>query len=224
MQTINPLGFDIFGRPFWAFQGAEDGDDDGGGGGQGDGTSGAGDGDDETDSDGLTAGGRKLIETERAAAREAKRALGPWRKLERELSMGPDQIREALAARGDTDKELDKVRREAESNALAKVNTRLVRAEIKAAATASFQDPEDAYAFVDLDEIDVDDDGNVDTRAVEAALKDVLRRKPHLAKQTPDDDDVRDFDGGSRTPPPKKTSMNQIIRDRAGFGSAGRAR
>ena len=66
-------------------------------------------------------------------------------------------------------------------------------------------DPEDALRLVDLSDVDVDDDGSVDRRALRAALKDLARRKPHLVKKAAkasgpagDDDEDDDEDQGSR--------------------------
>ncbi len=215
------LNTDIFGRPFSCFKGS-DGDDDAGTGGGDTGGAGDddGDGDDPNavDKDGLTAGGRKLIEQEREAAKTAKRAYGPWRKLERDFGLSVDEVRARLEGKVDDGKgnttDVDTIRREAEVAATKKVNARLVRAEVKALATATFADPEDAHLFLDLDDIDVDDDGEVDTKAIETALKDVLRRKPHLAKvtKTDGDDDMEDLDGGARRTSTKPLSMMDVIR------------
>ncbi len=218
----NTIDLDIFGRPFVTLRGsAPDGDDTGAGGDNnstaaGD-DDGAGDGEDDTpDKDGLTSGGRKLIEQEREASKTAKRALAPWRKLERDFQKSPDEIRAILEGKDTQSTDADVVRREAETAANAKVNTRLVRAEVKALASATFADPTDAHLYIDLAEVDVDDEGEVDTDAIETALKDVLRRKPHLAKVKADEErDVEDLDGGPRRTPPKPQNMTQFIRQQA---------
>lgn len=72
-------------------------------------------------------------------------------------------------------------RRNVEAAALAKANGRIVRSEIKAAAKGVLADPADALAFLDVDQFDVDDDGNVDEAAITAAITDLIARKPHLA-------------------------------------------
>lgn len=216
------IELDILGRPqlrcIWGRQDDEGGDNSTGDAGGGDDD--AGDGADDTpDKDGLTAGGRKLIEQERQAAKDAKRALSPWRKLERDFSMGPDQIREALDARGDTQKNAEKLQREAEAAALKKVGTRIVRAEVRSLATATFADPDDAVHFLNLEDYEVDEDGNVDTEEIEKDLKTLLSKKPHLAKKAGEGDDGErqetNFDGGTRTPVKKPPSMSQLIRDAA---------
>lgn len=83
---------------------------------------------------------------------------------------------------------------------------RAVRSEVKALAAAEFADPEDAHAFLDLTTY-VDDDGDVDTAAIQQDLKDLLKRKPHLAKpadtspRAPKADRTQGSSGnGNRTP------------------------
>lgn len=59
--------------------------------------------------------------------------------------------------------------------------TRTVQAEVKALAADTFADPSDAAAFLDTSKF-ANDDGEVDTAAITAALTDLLTRKPHLGK------------------------------------------
>ncbi|MDX3550976.1 hypothetical protein PV729_04185 [Streptomyces europaeiscabiei] len=67
------------------------------------------------------------------------------------------------------------------SEADRKLNARIVRAEVKAAATGKFADPADALAFLDLTTFEVSEDGEVDGTKLSAAIEDLLTRKPHLA-------------------------------------------
>jgi hypothetical protein len=83
---------------------------------------------------------------------------------------------------------------------------RAVRSEVKALAASEFADPEDAHAFLDLNSY-VDDDGDVDTAAIQQDLKELLKRKPHLAKpadtspRAPKADRTQGSSGnGNRTP------------------------
>ena len=87
-----------------------------------------------------------------------------------------------------------RVRAEAEPAAITKANTRILRAEVRAAAAGRFADPEDALAFLDLSQFEVDEDGAVEGDDIRAALDDLLARKPHLAAQ-----------GGARTPLPDRS-------------------
>lgn len=58
---------------------------------------------------------------------------------------------------------------------------RAVRSEVRALAAAEFADPDDAHAFLHLDEF-VDDDGDIDTDGIRKELAELLKRKPHLAR------------------------------------------
>ncbi|MFJ2949125.1 hypothetical protein ACIO8H_16075 [Streptomyces sp. NPDC087226] len=73
--------------------------------------------------------------------------------------------------------------RQAEATALARVNERLVKAEVKAAAAGKLADPADAHRFLDLSQFEVDDDGNVDADEVADAIADLIASKPYLAAQ-----------------------------------------
>jgi hypothetical protein len=77
----------------------------------------------------------------------------------------------------------ESLERQAEAKALARVNERLVKAEVKAAAAGKLADPGDAYRFLDLSQFDVDKDGNVDGEEVADAIDNLLRSKPYLAAQ-----------------------------------------
>ena len=77
----------------------------------------------------------------------------------------------------------DALVRQAEAQALARVNERLVKAEVKAAAAGKLADPADAHRFLDLSAFEVDDDGNVDADEVADAIDDLLKSKPYLAAQ-----------------------------------------
>lgn len=111
-------------------------------------------------------------------------------KTERGKRLAAEAKARELAATDDT----DRVRAEAEAAAITKANTRILRAEVRAAAAGRFADPEDAVAFLDLSQFDVDEDGAVDGDEIRAALDDVLARKPHLAAR-----------GGIRTPLPDRS-------------------
>lgn len=70
--------------------------------------------------------------------------------------------------------------------------------------TIEWHDPEDAFKLIDLSEVDVDEDGTVDAKALRAALKDLAKRKPHLVKksntrQRQDDDDDEDGESDEDT-------------------------
>ncbi|MGH3997483.1 MAG: hypothetical protein ACRDTJ_08480 [Pseudonocardiaceae bacterium] len=67
--------------------------------------------------------------------------------------------------------------------ALAAANTRIVKAEVRAAAAGKLNDPADALAFIDLTSFEVTEDGAVDSAAMEAAVTDLISKRPYLAAQ-----------------------------------------
>ena len=75
-------------------------------------------------------------------------------------------------------------RQQVQAEALKTANDRIRKAEVRAAAKGVLADPADAFKFLDLDEIDVDDEGAVDTAALESALKSLIESKPYLAAQS----------------------------------------
>jgi len=70
-----------------------------------------------------------------------------------------------------------------------------VRSEVRALAAGEFADPDDAHAFLDLDDF-VSDDGEIDADGIRSSLADLLKRKPHLAKPA---------DNSPRRPAPDRT-------------------
>lgn len=124
----------------------------------------------------LTAALEKERESRKKAEREArdgKQALDKLSELE-------------TANASDLEKAVSAARKEAETEAIGRVNTRLVRAEARAAAAEmGFNDPTDV-ALADLSEVTVGDDGEVDADAVKTALGDLIKVKPHLVKAKTD--------------------------------------
>jgi len=92
-----------------------------------------------------------------------------------------------LKAKGQTEQEkaVTKAAKDAEqaarSDERSKADTRVLRAEVKAAAGAKFASPADALALVDLTGLSVADDGTVDETAIAKRLDDLLAAKPYLA-------------------------------------------
>jgi hypothetical protein len=83
------------------------------------------------------------------------------------------------------DKAIKKADAEARADMSTKTNTRLVRAEVKAAASAvGFHDPADAAVLLQgkFGEVKVTDDGDVDESAVKALVEELAKAKPHLVK------------------------------------------
>jgi len=177
---LTALGVLPSGRIVWPVLGAAPDDD--GDGDAGDGQDGAGDGDSGSgdagqDGDGLGDAGRAALDKERKARRDADRQL---KQLRKEL----DELRAQQQAGADQDtaqQAADKARREAEAAALAKANTRILAAEVKAAAAGKLADPSDAARYLDMSEFEVSDDGTVDSDAIAEAISDLIKAKPYLA-------------------------------------------
>lgn len=158
----------------------------------------------EAPSDDLGDAGKKALAAERAAAKAAeKRAKALESELEKLRLENASAEEKAIAA----------AKAEGRTEALTVSNARLLRAEVKAAASGVLQDPDDAVRLLDLDQFEVDDDGEVDTKAITAAVERLAKSKPYLAvgaKPTA-------LPGGGATPS-QGFSMDDLIRRKAGRG------
>jgi hypothetical protein len=115
------------------------------------------------------AGAKKALTVERTARRAAEKAL---KDLKAELAL-KDKPAEEQA--------LETARAEARAEVTAKANERIVRAEVKAAAAGKVKNPVLALKLIDVSEIEVGDDGEVDSDAVNQAIADLVEQYPELA-------------------------------------------
>jgi hypothetical protein len=76
--------------------------------------------------------------------------------------------------------DVDAIRAEARKEAAEKANQRILRSEIKAAATGKMANPALALRLLDLTEFEVDDDGNVDSDDINDALAKLIEENPGL--------------------------------------------
>ena len=115
-----------------------------------------------------------------------ERALEALKKKDREtrakLRAAESKIQE-LSKPADGEQTAEQIRAAVESDVRSELRRELISARVEVAAASLFADPEDAIAFLNLDDLDVDATGKVDPADIEDALKDLLTRKPHLAKQ-----------------------------------------
>ncbi|MGW1134565.1 hypothetical protein [Streptomyces griseoluteus] len=143
-----------------------------------------------------------------------EKALSEWKARARAAEKATKEHAARLQEIEDRDKsEVQKASEratKAEQRATAMVE-RAARAEVRALAADKFADPSDAAAFLNVGEF-VDDDGEIDSKGIEKALADLLKRKPHLGKEAA----PPSFDGGARTTAAKPASMNELIRQQAG--------
>jgi hypothetical protein len=172
--------------PVWPILGgaADDDQDDDADGGDSDpaDADGQDDGDDQADD---TSGGDDDADPEGAdqLGDPGKRALatmkGKWRS-ERDKRR---ELEQRLAEKDGAD-DAEQARRKAEADAMAKANSRILKAEIRAAAKGRLADPKDAMTFLDLDQFEVGEDGEIDPEEIEEAITDLLKSKPYLAAAT----------------------------------------
>lgn len=159
--------------------------DSGDGGNGGDDGAGGNDGDDggSDDDKDLNDAGKRALARERAARRDAEKA---WKAEEKRAKELEDRLSKAEgASKSEHEKELEKARKEAADaagkEATDKANARVVRSAIREVAATRLADPADALLHLDVEEFEVDDDGEVDRKKVTKALDDLLKTKPYLA-------------------------------------------
>ncbi|MFJ2209336.1 hypothetical protein [Streptomyces microflavus] len=131
------------------------------------------DGDDDADGDGGDEGAADLGDKGKRALASMK---GKWR-TERDKRK---ELEKQIADK-DAGDEAAQARRQVEQAALSKANARIVRSEVKAAAKGVLADPGDAYKFLDLEQFEVDDDGNIDSDEIADAIETLVKEKPYLA-------------------------------------------
>jgi hypothetical protein len=173
---------------------------------------------DEDDEDEDDEEEEKLTRPERQAARYRTRLREEERK-NRELN-------ERLKALEDKDKKPDEIAerdtREAREKA-ERLETRARQLTLEnaffRANTVDWVDPADALKLVDLDEVDVDDDGTVDAVQLRKALRALAKQKPHLVKKAKasggadeEDDDENETDDEPRS----RQSASTMNRQRKG--------
>lgn len=129
-----------------------------------------------------------------------------------------DRIEEAQ--KSELEKATARAAKEAADKTKAEVDAtwgqRIVRSEVRVAAAGKLADPEDAVRFIDLATFKLDQDGNVDTKAITAAVDDLVKAKPYLAANGTQK--KPNFDAGTRTPASGGEDMNSIIRRAVGRG------
>jgi hypothetical protein len=117
-------------------------------------------------------------------------------------------LKAANAPKGD-DAELAAARQKAVDDAIkaatSKANDRIVRSEIRAAATGKLANPALALKLLDLTQFEVDDDGNVDADEINDAIAELIEKEPYLAAQG------RRFQGDPDAGPRGKTPAGKPV-------------
>lgn len=117
--------------------------------------------------------GKKALDTMKAAKKAAEQRA---RDLEAEVAEF-----KAKAEGKEAEFKAEQERRAVEAAALDKANARILKAEIRAAAAGKLNDPTDALRYLDLDEFEVGEDGDVDVDAIKAKIDTLVSTKPYLA-------------------------------------------
>lgn len=120
-----------------------------------------------------------------------------------------DLKKKAAAAMTEQERAVAEAEHRGKTAAQTAASGRLARAEFKAAAAGKIEkDALDGFLeYADLTKF-VGDDGEPDTKAIEA----VVKKLGGTERAT-------DFDGGARKSATKTTDMNQLIRQKAGLGN-----
>lgn len=149
--------------------------------------------------------GKKALDNIRAekkkAVADAKAAIARAEAAEAALA-NKDKPAEEVA--------LEAARAEARAEANKKANDRILRADLRAAATGKLADPSDAALYLNLDDFTVTDDGETDSDALNEAITELITRKPHLAaqKQNRFDGDADQGAKGKGSTPPQWTEAD----------------
>lgn len=159
------------------------------------------------DQNGEKANGKSEVETATEKhLTDLRKENASWRTKLRKAETELGKLKESSASEIETARA--EARQEALTEATAEANNRIVRAEVLAAAGRKLHDPADAAAHLDLKKFEVDENGEVDRKAIAAAIDELVKTKPYLAG-------VRDPDFGKRTPASSSgSSMNDLIKQR----------
>ena len=122
--------------------------------------------------------GKRALDAMKARVKAAKAA-------ERSAKAEAAQLKAEKANAGKPADELaiENAKREATEAALSTANKRILRSEVKAAAAGKLANPALAVKLIDLDDLEVDEDGNVDEDAIAEAISALLEENPYLAAQ-----------------------------------------
>lgn len=153
------------------------------------------DGQGEPDGDQLGDAGKKALDAMKAKWRAARDEL---KALKAQQDAGKD----------DQTQDPAELRKQAQAEARAEVLNERALDKVETKAAKLFADPEDARALLAGRVDEFVDDGKVDVEAIEEALADLLKKKPHLAA-TASKRFAGSADGGAR----KGSKPDQLTRD-----------
>ena len=141
-----------------------------------------------------------------------KQAIDRMKVLVKEAKARARTAEEALAAatkpKPDDKPDADAIRKAAREEALAETLGDRVLDKLEVRAAKLFADPDDARAMLAGRAAEFVDGGKIDTDAIDDALQDLLKRKPHLGAK-PEARFQGSADGGAR----KGSKPDQLTRD-----------
>jgi len=108
----------------------------------------------------------------------------------RELQAERDALKAQIEGR-EAEYTAEQERQRTKDEALAAANKRIASAQLKLEAKGKLADPADVSLYINVEDFEVSDDGDVDADALRTAIDELLARKPHLAA------DSRRFDGAA---------------------------
>jgi len=151
--------------------------------------------------DGSTGDADKLGDAGKKALDSMK---SKWQK-ERDTRKALEAKLAAADKKDDDQQDPAELRKQAQTEARAEVLKERALDKVEAKAAKLFADPEDARALLASRVEDFVDDGQIDTDAIEQALADLLKKKPHLAAAT-----AKRFQGGADGGARKGSEVSQL--------------
>jgi hypothetical protein len=134
--------------------------------------------DEDTDAKDLGDKGKRALDSMKAKVKAANAA-----KKAAEAEAARLKAEKANAGKPAEEQALDAARAEGATAATAAANKRIIRSEVKAAAAGKLKNPALAVKLIDLDSLEVDEDGEVDEEAIAEAISALLEENPYLAAQ-----------------------------------------
>lgn len=150
----------------------------------------------------------EVVETvdapEEDPAEGLKKALVAERKAHKDAARRAKLLEQQLADKGLPADEaaLEQAKREALAEGLKAGNDRIKRAEVKAALAGKVTDVALALAVIDTSDIDVDDNGDIDSSAIDSAIADLIEKHPSLV--------AKRFQGGADQGAKGRVSAKQV--------------
>jgi translation elongation factor P/translation initiation factor 5A len=118
-------------------------------------------------------------DTEPVSAEELKKWKSLSRANEKALRAAQAELDKVKqSSMSETERAVAQAKAEGRAEAMREANTKLLHAEIRAAAASVLADPDDAVHLLDLDSFDSE---NIDRRQIKSALADLVKSKPYLS-------------------------------------------